>query len=81
MDQQALMAHAWKASPAATALELAGMRRTPSGGQIARWLPADHLVKLSAHVAKRIYEGDRKMIVSLPPRHGKSRLLSRWLPL
>lgn len=46
-----------------------------------RWLPARHLVALSSHIAKRVYEGDRKMIVSMPPRHGKSRLVSRWTPL
>lgn len=81
MDTQELLAHAWKASPAATAAELAGTRRGLDGSRIPRWYPADHLVRISAHIARRVYEGDRKLIVSLPPRHGKSRLISRWTPL
>ncbi|MGD9726398.1 MAG: phage terminase large subunit [Nitrospira sp.] len=40
------------------------------------WIPADHLMYISARVASGIQRGGARIIISLPPRHGKSRLLS-----
>lgn len=50
------------------------------------WFPADHLKYISQIVASAIYKsrvhgiGDR-IIVSVPPRHGKSKLISVWTPI
>lgn len=40
------------------------------------WIPTDHLMFISAKIASAIKRGGGRIIVSLPPRHGKSRLLS-----
>lgn len=81
MDAETLRRNAWRATPATTALELAGNRRLPDGSEQPRWLPARHLVWLGGIVADRLHKGDARLIVSIPPRHGKSRILSRWTPI
>lgn len=40
------------------------------------WIPARHLMFISAKVASAIKRGKGRIIVSVPPRHGKSRMLS-----
>ena len=45
-----------------------------------QWQPYPHLKPLSLHIAKGIAEGGLRIIVSMPPRHGKSELMSHWLP-
>ena len=40
------------------------------------WIPAPHLMLISAKVAAAIKKGNARLIVSVPPRHGKSRMLS-----
>jgi predicted phage terminase large subunit-like protein len=40
------------------------------------WIPAKHLLYISSKVATAVKRGGARLIVSLPPRHGKSRLLS-----
>lgn len=40
------------------------------------WIPAPHLMYISMRIALGIRRGNARIIVSLPPRHGKSRLLS-----
>jgi len=66
----ALLAQAWRTSPAATATRW-------SGGQ---WQRHPHLNLISDAVAA-IEEGPKRLIVSMPPRHGKSELLSHWTPV
>ncbi len=50
------------------------------------WYPADHLKHISQIVASAIHKsrtygiGDR-IIISVPPRHGKSKLVSVWTPI
>lgn len=46
-----------------------------------RWIPYRHLVELSLFILPRICEGGARIIVTMPPRHGKSEFISRWLPL
>lgn len=45
-----------------------------------RWLPAPHLNLVSDEVAK-IRDGSVFLIVTMPPRHGKSELISHWTPV
>ncbi len=66
----------WKATPATLATHL-------SGGA---WQPAQHLLFISKIVAHAIYQGfktgeGKKIIISVPPRHGKSYMLSVWSPI
>ena len=65
-----LLVNAWRASPAATAARW-------SGG---RWVRTPHLNFVSRRVAG-LAEAPLRLIVSMPPRHGKSELLSHWTPV
>ena len=40
------------------------------------WKPAPHLLHISALIAAALHKGSARLIVSMPPRHGKSELLS-----
>ena len=64
------MANAWRATPAATAA------RWSRG----LWVRQPHLQLISRTVAA-IAERPLRLIVSMPPRHGKSELLSHWTPV
>jgi predicted phage terminase large subunit-like protein len=44
------------------------------------WQLAPHLTWLCDRITYRINKGGYYAIVNMPPRHGKSQLLSRWLP-
>ena len=65
-----LLVGAWRASPAATAV------RWSRG----RWGRTPHLDLISRKVSS-LAEKPLRLIVSLPPRHGKSELLSHWTPV
>ena len=41
-----------------------------------RWIPAKHLLYVSAIIAAAIHKGGARLIISFPPRHGKSELIS-----
>lgn len=41
-----------------------------------QWIPQAHLTYASARIAAAILRGNGRLIVSMPPRHGKSRLIS-----
>lgn len=41
-----------------------------------RWIPQKHLLYASSRIAHAIMRGNGRLIVSMPPRHGKSRLIS-----
>jgi hypothetical protein len=49
-----------------------------SGG---KWKPYNYLVKISHLIAEAVAEGNRKLIITAPPRHGKSELCSQWVPV
>lgn len=44
------------------------------------WLPFRHLVYLSGLIQDGVSRGGLRLILSVPPRHGKSLLASQWLP-
>lgn len=46
-----------------------------------RWLPAEHLLLISSILASEISQGDARIIVEVPPRHGKSELISVHTPI
>jgi len=49
-----------------------------SGG---KWNSYEYLKRISHMVVESISTGSGRLIVSLPPRHGKSELLSHWVPV
>lgn len=44
------------------------------------WIPSKHLQFIAAKVAKAIAKGNGRIIISAPPRHGKSQLTSIYTP-
>jgi hypothetical protein len=46
----------------------------PAGQDI--WIPQKHLTHASSRITHSIMKGNGRLIVSMPPRHGKSRLIS-----
>lgn len=61
----------WKLTPATLAHKL-------SGGD---WIPSPHLMYISKVVASAIARGNARIIISAPPRHGKSQLIDIYLPV
>jgi len=57
----------YKLTPATLAYEL-----NPS------WIPSPHLMYISSKVASTIIKGNGRLLISLPPRHGKSELITKW---
>lgn len=51
--------------------------RTSNG----KWRAAKHLLHLSAIIAQELDKGNARLIVSMPPRHGKSKLISVRTPV
>lgn len=70
-EQLAPVAHL--ASPGATAARLS------SAGE--RWTMAPHLRLISDEVTRACVRGGGRLVVAAPPRHGKTELLSHWLPV
>ena len=68
---QKLSRIAWRATPAAMAQKL-------SAGA---WKRAPHLDLLSKWLAQAAFGERRRLVVSMPPRHGKSLLTSHWFPV
>lgn len=64
------VANNWKLTPATLAYKI-------SRGA---WIPASHLMYISSRVAKSIAKGNARIIISAPPRHGKSQLVSIYTP-
>lgn len=46
-----------------------------------RWTSAPHLELLASWIADLAHRQRRRVIVSMPPRHGKSQLVSHWTPV
>lgn len=42
------------------------------------WVPASHLMYISARIAASIARGNARIIISVPPRHGKSELITKY---
>ncbi len=61
----------WRLTPATLAVKL-------SNGW---WRPAKHLLYASTIIASAVQRGGARIIVSVPPRHGKSELISVWTPI
>jgi len=64
------VAQNYKLTPATLAYKLTG----------GAWIPAKHLMYISGRVAKGIAAGNARIIISAPPRHGKSELTSVHTP-
>jgi predicted phage terminase large subunit-like protein len=45
-----------------------------------RWQPAKHLEYLDRAITGAVTTGSKRLIVMMPPRHGKSELCSKYLP-
>lgn len=45
-----------------------------------QWKPHRWAAHLAERVQSAVLEGDRRVVVTAPPRHGKSVTLSQWLP-
>lgn len=43
-----------------------------------RWIPAHHLMYISAKIARAVHRGNGRIIISVPPRHGKSELITKY---
>lgn len=67
------LANDYKLTPATLANRLTG------GPPV--WYPARHLTYISARVASALYKGNARIIISVPPRHGKSELFTKFTPI
>ena len=63
--------NAWRTTPATMAVRL-------SKGQ---WIAARHLQFISSRIAQRLRRGNARLIICMPPRHGKTELLAKWTPV
>lgn len=45
------------------------------------WYPSPHLMYISMQIATAIAQGNGRIIISLPPRHGKSELITKYSTL
>jgi len=45
------------------------------------WVPYNYLKRISYEIASMVANGGGKLIVEVPPRHGKSTLISKWVPI
>lgn len=69
-DLDILMKQGYKLTPATLAMKLTQ----------GAWIPAKHLMYISTKVASAIAQGGGRLIISVPPRHGKSELVSVHTP-
>lgn len=66
-----VLRNAWKLSPVGYAEHL-------SRGQ---WIQRSHLRLIAERIQAMVQKGGGRLIVTLPPRHGKSELISHWIPV
>ena len=66
----AIAAESWRLFPHTYA-------QVVSGGA---WIPYRHLIHIFRIVSDAIYRGGGRIIINMPPRHGKSLAFSHWLP-
>lgn len=69
------LAQAWRMFPHTFMWKAS--RWTPGGA----WTPYRHLLFTLDVLARELERGNARVIVNMPPRHGKSFTLSKWLPL
>lgn len=60
----------WRLTPATFAYKITG----------GSWIPKKHLLLISTKIATAVAQGNGRLIVSMPPRHGKSELCSVHTP-
>jgi predicted phage terminase large subunit-like protein len=60
----------WKLTPATFAHRI-------SRGE---WIAAKHLQRIALMIAQKVVKGNARIILSMPPRHGKSQLVSIYTP-
>jgi predicted phage terminase large subunit-like protein len=65
-----ILKHLWRLTPGHMAEKL-------TAGRFKRFA---HIEYLSQHIARTIAQGNGRIIISMPPRHGKSWLTSLWTP-
>lgn len=68
------LAGLWKISPASMAATLTRDSVTP-------WIAAQHLTLLSSKIVDAAMGRCPRLIVNMPPRHGKSEEISKWTPV
>mgnify|MGYP003131932345 FL=1 len=61
----------WRLSPASLAARL-------SDGL---WTPTPALAFVAGLLVRAAFEGNKRYLISMPPRHGKTELISRWAPV
>ncbi|MCH7584918.1 MAG: phage terminase large subunit [Acidobacteria bacterium] len=61
----------------AATLDPAGLARFATGG---RWVLARHLEELNRRITELVSDRGERLLVAMPPRHGKSELVSAYLP-
>ena len=62
------------ASPLSTAVAM-------SMGDPVPYSPARHLKLISDKITAAVYSGNGRLIITTPPRHGKSWMVSKWTPV
>ena len=70
-EMTALLNNGYKLTPATLAVKITD----------GKWIPAPHLLYLSTAVTTAIMKGGQFIIVTMPPRHGKSEFLSVNVPI
>lgn len=71
-----LLRYAWRVSPLSAAVHLSGLE-----GEVPQFEPAPHLEQISNAIVDAVDgNGPSHLIISMPPRHGKSTLVTRRSP-
>jgi hypothetical protein len=71
---ESVLKQLWKISPASLAVHLTKNNRIP-------WVAAPHLSLLSGKITDLVAGRCPRLIVTMPPRHGKSEMVSHWTPV
>jgi hypothetical protein len=74
MLDPALLAGLWRVSPASLAAYVSRLDKTP-------WVAARHLKLLSHKLVDMVMGRCLRLIITMPPRHGKSEMVSHWTPI
>ncbi len=68
---QSVLESGWRLTPATMAHKITN----------GRWIPARHLLHISTIVATEVAKGGARILMTMPPRHGKSEFLSVNTPI
>lgn len=69
-----------RSSPGGLAWAVEGKEQDASAGAEGGWFPYPHLTLLSDRLMQVAAGQVRRLIVTMPPRHGKSKLISHYFP-